>query len=200
MADEQITDETLRRYEGLIFKTASIIGPRLEDDPEDVRQVLRIKVWQALVAYDGRGGLLPDARGRTAQDRYVFMCVRNQVKDLFKKKRQNTLAIEDLVAAAGAELRLRSRDNFEEQYLSSSPEEVYGGIEDDDVLVPSTLTQLERQVVVLLYRDFRQAEVARSLGLDKRAMERVMKSIRAKMADWRPTPQSVGDELSSIAA
>ena len=47
--------DTLRHYEGLIFRTARFAAPLVEDDFEDVQQVLRIKCWRALLAYDPAG-------------------------------------------------------------------------------------------------------------------------------------------------
>jgi hypothetical protein len=44
--------------------------------------------------------------------------------------------------------------------------------------------------VLLLYRDYKQSESARHLGLEKHKMERAMRSIRQKLADWRPDTQA----------
>jgi DNA-directed RNA polymerase specialized sigma subunit len=94
--------------------------------------------------------------------------------------------IEDLTVHERDGEQLSSRHSFDERYLSSSHGQVYGRIEDDDCVMPNTLTEDERHIVVMLYRDFRQTEIARLLGIDKRQMERAMRSIRAKLADWRP--------------
>lgn len=171
--------EVLRHYEGLVFKTAQRLDPRVELDFEDIQQVLRIKVWRALLAFDP---------ARKDRDQYVFMCVRDQAKDLLKRRLRGELHIEDLTRAESENGEQDRRDQFDARYLSSSHEATYGAVEDDDVLVPSTLTQLERRVVVLLYRDYKQAEAARLLGLGKREIEKLMRSIRSKMADWAPDP------------
>jgi predicted DNA-binding protein (UPF0251 family) len=54
------------------------------------------------------------------------------------------------------------------------------------------LATLELRVLCLLYRDFRQSEVARQLGIEKREVEKAVRAIRAKMADWRA---SAGDDI-----
>lgn len=175
--------DTLARYEGLVFKTAQLTAPKVEDDFDDVRQIFRIKVFQALRRWDpDRASSRPDIRGLTPRDRYVFSCVANQAKDLVKKKRHGLLSIEDITTDADGS----SRDQFDEKYLATSPDEVYGLIEEDSPLIPSTITDLERRVMCLLYADYRQPEVARYLGIPKRDVERLLRSIRMKMADWAP--------------
>lgn len=174
--DPQILDH----YEGLIFKTAQMYAPFVDEDIEDIQQILRIKVYKALLAYD------PRAPRALERDRYVFSCMKNQAKDLLKRRKRQESFIEDLAPAADDGRRM-SRSKFEErtgQLLEHH--EVYGLIEEDDVLVPNTLSDLERRIVCLLYSDYRQSEVARQLGLAKRDMERAMRSIRGKMADWSP--------------
>lgn len=170
----------MRRYEGLIFKTAQMHAHAIEDDPEDVRQILRIKVWRALVAYDA-------SRSQMSRDRFVFMVLTNQVKDLKKRKRRGELHIEDVAPRGRNQYGTAGqRDWFDQRYLSEDHEQVYGDVEDDDLVVPSTLTPLERRVVALLFRDYKQTEAARQLGLETREVERAVRSIREKLADWKP--------------
>lgn len=168
----------MRRYEGLIFKTAQMHAHAIEEDPEDVRQILRIKVWRGLIAYD-------HTRSGMSRDRFVFMVLTNQVKDLKKRKRRGELHIEDLVADRGGR-GFQARDSFDERYLSEDHEQTFGEVEDDDLVIPSTLTQLERRIVALLFRDYKQTEAARQLGLETREVERAVRSIREKLADWKP--------------
>jgi hypothetical protein len=48
--------------------------------------------------------------------------------------------------------------------------------------------------VVLLYRDYKQSEAARRLGIEKPQMEKAMRCIRRALADWSPdTQRSLGD-------
>jgi RNA polymerase sigma factor (sigma-70 family) len=180
--DETAFERDLAHYEGLIFSTAQRYVALVEEDLEDLQQLLRVKVWTALERYD-------PSRSRMSKDRFVFMVVRNQTKDWMKRRSRGEVSIDELDAldASNARGRGRARDRFEGRYLAASHDETYGAVEDDLPLVPSTLTRLELQVVCLLYRDFRQSEVARQLGIEKREVEKAVRSIRTKMADWRPS-------------
>lgn len=152
--------------------TARLCLNHSEEDVEDVAQLLRIKVWKALCAYD-------PAKSRTSRDRYVFMCLRDRAKDVMKKKKRDELHIEDLRNPD------RGSDRFDERYLSSSHDDNYAFIEDDDDTHPG-LDELERSIVsMLLTGDFIQAELAAALGVSKADIEGAMKSIRSKL---RPEP------------
>lgn len=182
----------LREYEGLVCATARRLAPHVDYEVEDIEQILWVKVYKALLAYDevrwanGTRSSTTANLSRTRRDKYVNMCVRDQVKDVVRKRRLEESFIEDLAPSTDAEGR-RPRESFDLQYLCSTREENYGAVEEGRPLVPNTLTQLELRIVVLLYRDYKQSEVARKLGMDKREMERHMRSIRAKMEDWRPS-------------
>lgn len=202
VAEPNVQDR-IASYEGLIFRTAQKLRepltlvidgerktlPAVTMEQEDVEQILRLKLWRALRAFK------PDRirkRGETrieAENRYVFMCLTDQGKDLRKRKRTNDLHLEDLAPADmdGPSSGVQSRDRFEQRYLSSSEDSVYGHIEDEGLVLPSTLNELEVQVVVLLTGDWKQAEVARRLSIERREMEKVMRSIRLKLADWKPS-------------
>lgn len=160
-------------YEGLVHATAAIYAPKVEVEFDDFCQLLRVKAWRALELFD-------PARSKMPVERYVFMCVKNKVKDLLDLRRRGEVYIED------QRHELTALDRFEERYLSVDHEHTYGVVDEGKPLIPSTLTVIERQVITLLYRDHTQAEAARKLGLRRSEMERTMRSIRLKMADWRP--------------
>lgn len=180
--------KVLAHYEGLVITTAArLIRDGVELPVEDVQQLLRIKVWRALRIFRVERIRRAGESREKARDRYVFMAVTDQAKDLFNRKRRGELFIEDLVASRGPESGDALRDRFEEKHgLTSREDEVYGQVEDDGAPLPSTLTQLERRLVLLLYRDFKQSEAGRELGLEKYELEKAMRSIREKMADWSP--------------
>lgn len=163
----------IKFYEGLIFTTASMYAPQVEEEFDDICQLLRMKAWRALELFD-------PARSKMPVERYVFMCIKNRCKDLVTKHRRGEVYIEDQRWADG------DLDPFEARYLSADHDQTFGIVDAGLPLVPSTLTGIERQVVVLLYRDRTQAEIARTMGLRRSEMERTMRSIRAKMADWKP--------------
>lgn len=179
MVNTEPTEADLRRYEGLVFKTAQIHAPKIEEEPEDIRQILRIKVWHALTRYD-------PSRSGMSVDRYVFMVLTNQVKDLKKRKRRGELFIDDVAPQVEQEGGSVLRDSFDHRYLSDDHEQVYGDIEDDDLVIPSTLSRLERVILALLHGGYRQTEIADRLALGPRDVERSVRALRDKLADWKP--------------
>lgn len=165
--------QELAYYEGLVFKTAAMYSPLVEEDFEDVQQLLRMKVWRALAAYD-------PARSKLPVERYVFSCVRNQVKDILKRKRRNEVYIDDFGQLDN------SRDYFEAKFLAETHEETYADIEEEPPLIPSTLSVLERRIVCLLYAGYSTRETAAKLELRSAVITASLQSIRVKMSDWRP--------------
>jgi DNA-directed RNA polymerase specialized sigma24 family protein len=151
-------------YEGLVRRTASMIAPVVQEDYEDIVAILRIKVWRALEAFD-------PARARQPIERYVFMCVTNQKKDLLKRKRRHEVELDESYDAP------------------VDSDVVYGGVEDETPVIPCTLSSLERHVVARLYLGYTERQAARLLGLTRSEMEGALEGVRTKMADWRPVVQ-----------
>lgn len=191
-------------YEGLVFTTAVRIVRGSDVDLDDVRQELRIKVWRALESYD-------PARCATSVKSYVFTCVVNGSKDVLKRKRHGELLIEDVAPddfLTAVERRRMPRSFFEHRYLGVEAEQVFGSVEDEGVLVPSTLTERERAMLLLLYYNWREpnaSEVGRELGLTRSQVETTVNGLRAKLADWRPSSGELvelrrDDAPTSVAA
>jgi DNA-directed RNA polymerase specialized sigma24 family protein len=181
--------KVLVHYEGLIFVVAqTLIGKGVEMEMEDVQQILRIKTYRSLERFQVERIRRRDESAAEARDRYIRMVLIDQGKDLLKRRRRGELHIEDLVATSpqADSGGLESRDWFDEKYLSSSHDDVYREVEAESFDLPATLTPLERRLVLFLYRDYKQSEAGRLLGLDKREIERAMRSIRLKLADWKP--------------
>lgn len=181
------TDRDLAHYEGLVLMTAARYVDMIDGDIEDLQQLLRIRVWKALNAFDPAKSVVPRVRGRRSpRERFVFMVLRNECKDWVRWKRlRGNLSIERLEEMDTEGGTPVSREL--EQTLSTSSDVVYSEVEDELPLIPSTLNELELQVVCLLYRDYRQTEIALKLMVEKREVERAVRGIRAKMADWRPS-------------
>lgn len=182
--DEEHLEQRLAEYRGLIYKTALLYLDRVDGDLDDLVQELSIKVWRVLLAYDAQHPSGKDER------RFVFMCLVNKTVDWKRYPNRTARAtdyIEDL-AAETSEISsgFQSRDSFEMRHgLMSSHEAVYGDVE-DELLLPNTLTGEERQMVALLLTGLQQIEAGREIGLDKRGVERTMRRIRLKLADWKP--------------
>ena len=71
------------------------------------------------------------------RDRYVFMVLKNQTKDLVKKRRRGELSIEELTTSESPSGRLQTRDSFDERYLCSTSDSVYASVENELALIPS---------------------------------------------------------------
>lgn len=176
-------------FEGLVFRTAQMYAPYIQEDEEDIRQVLRIKVWRALSAYD-------DTKATQSVERFVFSCVKNQVKDLLKKKKRPEDFIED---KAPADEPMR-REGWELRHLSADPDQVFATVEEEGLPLPSTLTSLERQVAVLLVADYNQTEVAKLLGVTRQKVRAAHAQVKVKMADWNPGVMERDAEALAVAA
>lgn len=174
----------LHDFEGLIAATAARYAPILDHDEEDVRQVLRIKVWQALSAYDKRRVRSTDADEAERIGRWVFSCVKNRVKDLLKEQdrlnaRRNggQCYIEDVSDDFGS---------FEGRYLSAEDMELRE-LEEASVQLPSTLTEIEVRVVRLLVLEYSGTEISLILGVSRRKVREAHAAVQEKMADWQPS-------------
>lgn len=195
----------LRSYEGLVYTTASMIVADLrgrgnvtpDDDFDDVMQLLRLKVYRALLGFN-----LAKARRKRGEsaaqtrDRYVFMCVYDMRKDIVKRKRTTVLLIDDIAPSSEMESSHEHgpRDSFDARYLAQTEEDTYAAVEAQLPLIPNTLSGLERAVLVLLYRDYTHREIAARLGTTRGEVSSAVRALRAKLADWRPA----GEPLPAV--
>jgi RNA polymerase sigma factor (sigma-70 family) len=153
-------------YEGLIRKTASMYAPYVDQEFEDIVSIFRVEVWRALAAYD-------PARSSMPVERYAFSCVKNRAKDLLCSRRRREVFFDDVPA----ELEAASHDD------------AFGPVEDELPLLPSTLTERERQVLALLYLDFSQRESTETAWPDPRQDREHGALDPREMSDWRPSSQ-----------
>lgn len=205
-----IADADILHYEGLVRKTAARYVGLVRHDFEDICQVFRLKAWKALLAWDPTDPRIVKkvAAGESEdelRDRFVFMCLRNQGKDLVKRRKPETdpLFIEDFAHSNGHsglhdQREDSSRDRFESQYLCASEEEVFGEIEGEDIILPGTLSQDERRVLVCMYLDYTQPETALRLGLSAKKVSAAAKSVREKLQHLKPS--AVEESLLAQAA
>lgn len=170
-------------YEGLVRKTAARYEPYVEEEYEDLCSLFRIKAWRALESFDPEKSRIP-------VERYVFSCMVNLGKDLLKKHKRNEAYIEDFAGEDESGV-----DHFESQYLAQDEDSAFRELTSlDQPLIPSTLTSVEVRVVLLLYCDRSYAEIALAVGVAKRDVAAAVKSVKEKMADWRPTPDASPDQ------
>lgn len=178
-------DMELAAYEGLIFSTAAMYEHFLDDDIEDIQQVLRLKAWRALAAFDPK-------RNRAGVRSFVFSCVRNEVKDLVKSQSRRDrrrdgrqLYIEELTEADEHAL------HFEARYLSESGEQAYHSVEEQGLDLPPSLTADERSVVHLLLLDLNQTEIAATLKITRLQVRRLHSGIQDKVRSWKSESEAV---------
>lgn len=194
----------LASYEGLVRKTAARYEGILHRyEFEDVCQVLRLKVWRSLESFDP--SRYTAEKVEEARDSFVFGNVRNQVKDLLKRNRNTDLLFDDLntPATGGHHASTRnktitSQEWFESKHLRVDEDQVFGEVEENDPLVPSTLTLNERRVLACMYLGYKGPEIAIRLGLDRKTVATAVRNVKKKMEDWRPSPSetSVEDVMS----
>jgi RNA polymerase sigma factor (sigma-70 family) len=187
----------LAHYEGLVRKTAGRYIHRLEEDYDDVCQFLRYKVWKALLSVDPeqlrKRALTSQYTVLELRDRYVFSCIANAVKDLLKRKKHNLLFIEDHTASRFDHFETGNTTEFDKRYLCE--QDTFTHV-DDEVLIPSTLTRAERDILLLMYLDYKPAEIAAQKAVPRKEVSAAMEAIKEKMADWRPN----GSQAVPIAA
>jgi RNA polymerase sigma factor (sigma-70 family) len=183
---------TVEAFEGLVLRTAGMYCEILRMDEDDVRQRLRIKVWKALDSYR-------PARATQSVEKYVFSCVRNEVKDLLKqadraKRNKPECFMEDQYGSEAM------RERFDAKHLSHDEEAEREAYVERTVELPSTLNFMERQVVALLLLDLNQTEIAARLGWTRTRVRKTHASVMEKMADWDPGAGALDNAASEAHA
>jgi DNA-binding CsgD family transcriptional regulator len=179
-------ESALEQFEGLAYETArQIVAEGVELELDDIRQLIRIKVWQALGAYDGAHERQLPLR------RFVFMCVANLRKDMERRPRRHNTSIDQVRerrawSAVTSEDFGALADRFDRRYLSVDAEQVFAAAE-DELALPRSLTAIERQVIALRMQGRALFEIDRELGLSRAERQRTMRSIREQL-DARPRP------------
>lgn len=184
--DAKKPHQDIYHYEGLVRKTAARLVKDLEDDFDEICQFLREKVWKGLESFSSQK-VRTTSKYTPAQqcERYVFSCVTNGVKDLVKKKRRNLVFIEDIARLDDGEVLA---DSFFDRYLSI--EDAYPSFTEVP-LIPSTLSSVERRVVLFYYSGYTTAEIAVETALPTNEVLKAAATVREKMADWNPIDTGV---------
>lgn len=182
-------DEGLREYQGLVTVTARKYARACGMEADDLAQLLWLKVWQLRLRYDAARSALPE-------ERYVFGGLKNRVKDLIRDNNRlvrregppplpmATADQSDLEMWVGAMVVYRER--FEERYLSTGQDQVFGGVDEGLFVLPSTITRDEARVIVLLMRGYTQRDIAEELDVPRKHVKSHQDSIVQKLRDWAP--------------
>lgn len=181
-----LATEDISAYEGLVGKTAEMFAGMIGVEYEDLRQDLFIKVMKAQRSYDSK-------RSRMTERAYVYACLANYVKDLKRdaarrKAKVRIDFIEDLGQRHGTrtdggtpDREGRYHDPFEHRYLVAELEQL-------GVQLPSSVTQDETRVLVLLLSGYARTEIAVKMTSSLWQVGLHIKALREKLADWRTVP------------
>lgn len=164
-------------YEGLVSKTAMRFGEMARVrgfEEDDFKQVLRIKVWQAINAYD-------PSRTRMQLPNFVFGCMTNLIKDIKGKRVRSDAYLEDLLGPGGSDEGVSRGDNSRNAMLLSVDQETAFRELETEVLLPESLDEDERAVALLLIEDYAQHEIATTLGIRRTQVRAHIAAIRLKM-------------------
>lgn len=167
---------TLRSFEGLVFTTAQMYAGQVRREPDDLAQELRVRVWRAVTTFD-------PTRSRQSLERYVFSAITNKIKDYKRdaareaKRREDTgltfIQVDDVFLLT--------------HYHFVTHDEVFAQVENESFEMPATVTGDERRVLALLIFGYTRAEVAREMQRTRVEVDEVVRELRGKLADWRPS-------------
>jgi hypothetical protein len=169
-------------FEGLVYTTARMFAAGANMECEDMRQELRVAVWQAIGKHDP---------SKMPLNRFVFALVSNRASTLRRgamrrTNREGRPCDGDVVGRADARTYV-TRD------------EVYGKIDGGLLTLPATVTQREADVLVMLMMEMGKMEIARRLEVGRREVDTLTEALRIKFADWRPL-QGDASRIVALAA
>jgi DNA-directed RNA polymerase specialized sigma24 family protein len=178
-------ERALEQFGGLISTTAEqMAAAGVELEVDDLQQLLLIKAWQAVEKWDGQHVKPLPLR------RWVFGCLLNYRKDIERRPRRHNASIDELrertKLVVGAVADVDNADWFDLRYLSVDAGRVFFEVEDEPVLLPSTLTRRERRVIRLRLKGRGLLEIDAEMRISRTQREKLMTSIRVKLADWAP--------------
>ena len=178
----------LAAYEGLVFKTAELFAAQVGYEREDMQQEIRIKIVKAKRVFD-------PTRSRMSERAYVFGCVANLVKDMKKlaARRAACMRVEHIEDHRARESGTLS--HFEFLYMRVTEEDAYTLL--SQFVMPSSVTDAERQMIALLVCGFDQQEIGDLLGMPRHRVTASFKGVREKLADWQPDRAPAVAEISA---
>lgn len=194
----------LSQFEGLVRATARKFAAQVKWDEGDLEQELRVRVWRAVETYS-------TSRAKGTLEKYVFMAVTNKIKDYKRDAAREAdrrerygisfSYIEDThmpAAPSSMEGTGDPREVFDAYHNFVTRDEIYGEIEEGKFVLPSSVTRLEANVLMLLMMEMTRTEVALRLGLSRMAVEALVNSLREKFSDWEPTQRANSSQTVAI--
>lgn len=182
--NREYPDHDWRHYEGLVKGTVKRFGLPPGQEREDVEQVLRMKVLEALDRYDETQGV--------PRRNFVFGCVANRMRDLWRKRVVSESSWEEITGTGDT----GPTGALETQLgLEVAEEQVYGHVWEEEFVLPSTLTRMERLMAEGLMEGLRPGDIMAEHRMTRKQWMRGLRSLRIKMADWEPSTPDDDDEL-----
>lgn len=181
--------ESWEDYEGLVKGTIEHWGLPPGQEYEDVQQILRMKVVEALQKYDPSKGL--------ARKNFVFGCVVNRMRDLHRKKVVPEVSWEAITDEQPGQETTRVSHLERKLGLEVTEGEVYGHVWDDDPFdLPSTLTERERVMAEGLMEGATPGEIMEEHNMTRQQWMQGLRSLKTKMADWAPPDNQEPGQIS----
>lgn len=175
------TRTSVRDFEGLVIKTARMFAAQVGREECDLAQELRVRVWRAIQSWDG--DRFPSL------ERYVFIAVTNKIKD-FKRDAAREKARREREGVSFVHIEDMAPGQFEGHYHTGR-ERVYGRIDGEMFVLPSTVTETEATIALLLVQEVSRLEIAIRLDLSDGEITAAVRHLQIKLADWRPTRRPV---------
>lgn len=191
----------IKDFDGLVRTTARMFASQVKREEHDLEQELRIRVWRAVESFEA-GKVRGSAPG--ALERYVFSAITNKIKDYKRdaareaqrRKRYGIdfVYIEDTFVADGEV----AAERFDGLHHFVERETVYGRIEGSGFVLPSTVTESETSVLLLLMMELSKVEIVVRLGVGRVEVDRCIVSLKVKLADWKPTSDSPAVVIAKV--
>ena len=188
MRQEADLATTLALFEGLVFRTSQMYAARTGFEPEELEQELRIVVVRCVQRYDSTRSALPLRN-------YVFQAITNKIKDFKRDATRRAryglafIHIEDLrLPGAGGAEQLHdgstTQEEFDAIWNRAEADQVYGRV-DNRYELPPTVTEFERQVLMLVIATCTKGEIATLLDASHKSVDEAIRSLREKLAVLR---------------
>lgn len=186
---EHYVEPTLQKIFGDLNKFAR----KYDVDKEDIVQMGRIGLWDACKKYDSSKNVLFKTFGISCIRNAVFRELMHVNNYTYAKKGKNRLKSEYKINKVSLSDKINGEKDGKEltyQNLIKNncsdcmiEEKVIGDIEFELLFerLKKILTNRECEVAILFYKDYKAAEIARILGINRQRVSQIKKKIKQKL-------------------
>lgn len=155
---EKLIDERIEENEKLIFYIINRKFPSLVGD-EDIVQIARIAIWEGTMNYSEKK---PDVKEST----WLSRCIENQIKDELKKRT--------------AKKRNIQQGDIYEMEIEDKDFDIDENINEEELVhqIEKLLDSTERIIMKKKVEGYETNEIANSIGLSRRSIQRKLKHSR----------------------